>query len=172
MKNHFRFFSWLYTTVIALLGFAGCSDDPGSMADMYGVPTADYKYMGKVTDENGNPIKGINVVFQKHSYGDVAPEVFRIETDKNGRYSTDYLKHSLSSEDIYQVLYTDVDGEENGGHFEDKIIETHKRDKHKTGEGNSWYKGKFILSTEVKLEAKPSEDNDETDNNENNESNE
>ena len=167
MKNHFRFFSWLYTAVIALLGFAGCSDDPSSMADMYGVPTADYKYMGKVTDENGNPIKGINVVFQKHSYGDVAPEVFRIETDKNGRYSTDYLKHSLSSEGIYQALYTDVDGEENGGHFEDKIIEIHKMDKQKTGEGNSWYKGKFELTTEVKLEAKPSEDN-----NENNESNE
>jgi hypothetical protein len=33
MKNHFRFFKWLYTTVIALLGFAGCSDDPSSMAD-------------------------------------------------------------------------------------------------------------------------------------------
>lgn len=172
MKTDFRFFKWLYTTVIALLGFAGCSDDPGSMADMYGVPTADYKYMGTVTDEEGNPIKGINVVFQKHSYGDVAPEVFRIETDKDGRYSTDYLKWSLSSEGIYQALYTDVDGEENGGHFEDRIIETYKMDKHKTGEGNSWYKGKFELTTEVKLEAKPAEDNDETDNNENNESNE
>ena len=172
MKTDFRFFSWLYTAIIALLGFAGCSDDPGSMADMYGVPTADYKYMGKVTDENGNPIKGINVVFQKHSYGDVAPEVFRIETDKDGRYSTDYLKWGLSSEDIYQALYTDVDGEENGGHFEDKIIETYKMEKEKIGEGNGWYNGKFELTTEVKLKAKPAEDNDETDNNENNESNE
>ena len=172
MKNHFRFFSWLYTAVIALLGFAGCSDDPSSMADMYGVPTADYKYMGKVTDENGNPIKGINVVFQMHSYGDVAPEVFRIETDKNGRYSTDYLKHSLSREDIYQVLYTDVDGAENGGEFEDRVYMIHNMKRQQTSDGNGWYSGKFELSAEVTLKAKPAEENNETDNNENNESNE
>ena len=171
MKNHFRFFSWLYTAVIALLGFAGCSDDPGSMADMYGVPTADYKYMGTVTDEEGNPIKGINVVFQG-SRNSLHKEFHRVVTDENGRYLTDYLKWSLSSEGIYQALYTDVDGEDNGGHFEDRIIETYKMEKEKTGEGNSWYNGKFILSTEVKLEAKPAEDNDETDNTENNESNE
>jgi putative lipoprotein (rSAM/lipoprotein system) len=171
MKNHFRFFKWLYTTVIALLGFAGCSDDPSSMADMYGVPTADYKYMGTVTDEEGNPIKGINVVFQG-SRNSLHKEFHRVVTDENGRYSTDYLKWSLSSEDIYQALYTDVDGEENGGHFEDRIIETYKMEKEKIGEGNGWYNGKFELTTEVKLKAKPAEDNDETDNNENNESNE
>ena len=159
MKNHFRFFSWLYTAVIALLGFAGCSDDPSSMADMYGVPTADYKYMGKVTDENGNPIKGINVVFQKHSYGDVAPEVFRIETDKNGRYSTDYIHWDTGG--ISQILYTDVDGEENGGHFEDKVAQTGYMKKEKTGAGDGWYAGKYILSDEIRLYHKPAEDNTE-----------
>ncbi len=167
MKTNFRFFSWLCTTIVALLGFAACDDDKLETIDYpvaYGTPTADYKYMGRVTDEDGNPIKGINIVFQGNG-NSINKELYRTVTDENGRYSTDYIHWNTGG--IYQALYTDVDGEENGGHFEDKIIETHKMDKQKTGEGNSWYQGKFELTTEVKLEAKPSEDN-----NENNESNE
>ena len=173
MKTNFRFFSWLFTTIISLLGFVACDGEETTATDIpaeYGTPTADYKYMGTVTDEDGNPIKGINVVFQEHGYNNVYPEVTRVVTDENGRYSTDYIH--WNSGGIYQATYTDVDGEDNGGHFEDRIIETYKMEKEKTGEGNGWYNGKFILSTEVKLEAKPSVDNSETDNNENNESDE
>lgn len=56
--------------------------------------------------------------------------------------------------DAYQVLYTDIDGEENGGHFEDKIIEIHKMDKTKIKDGERWYQGMFELSAEVKLSRK------------------
>lgn len=168
MKTDFRFFNWLCTAIISLLGFAACDGEKEILYE-YGSPTADYKYMGIVTDEEGNPIKGINVVFQG-SRNSLHKEFHRVVTDENGRYSTDYIHWNTGG--IYQATYTDVDGEENGGHFEDRIIETYKMEKEKTGEGNSWYNGKFILSTEVKLKAKPAEDNDETDNNENNESNE
>ena len=168
MKSYIKFFSWLGTTIISLLGFTACSDKEIPTA-AYASPTADYKYMGTVTDEDGNPIKGINVVFQG-SRNSLHKEFHRVVTDENGRYSTDYIHWNTGG--ISQATYTDVDGEDNGGHFEERIIETYKMDKEKTGEGNGWYNGKFILSTEVKLEAKPSVDNSETDNNENNESDE
>ena len=50
---------WLLTTVIALLGFSSC--DPLDHPVMYGSPTADYKAEGVVTDEDGNPIEGIQI---------------------------------------------------------------------------------------------------------------
>lgn len=173
MKTNFRFFSWLCTTFVALLGFAACDDDKPEEIDIpvaYGTPTADYKYMGTVTDEDGNPIKGINIVFQSNS-NSLNKELYRTITNENGQYSTDYIHWSAGS-GIYQATFTDVDGDENGGHFEDAVIKTHKMNKEQTEKGDGWYQGKFELTTEVKLEAKPSEDNTETDNTENNESNE
>ena len=62
---------------------------------------------------------------------------------------------------ISQILYTDVDGEENGGHFEDKIAQTGYMKKEKTGAGDGWYAGKYILSDEIRLYHKPAEDNTE-----------
>ena len=53
---------WICSLIMTALGFAGCSDDEDTIvADEYGTPYADYKYMGTVTDENGKPIEGINV---------------------------------------------------------------------------------------------------------------
>ena len=145
---------WICSLIMTALGFAGCSDDEDTIvADEYVTPYADYKYMGTVTDENGKPIEGINVVFQKHGYKNY-PELFRIETDKSGKYETDYLDWTMGANAAYQVLYTDIDGEENGGHFEDKILEIHKMDKTKIKDGEHWYQGMFDLSAEVKLSRK------------------
>ena len=45
---------WICSLIMTALGFAGCSDDEDTIvADEYGTPYADYKYMGTVTDENG-----------------------------------------------------------------------------------------------------------------------
>ena len=54
----------LCVAVLGVLGFSACSDDPEGHWVAYGSPTADYKYMGTVTDEAGNPIEGINVVLR------------------------------------------------------------------------------------------------------------
>lgn len=71
---------WICSLIMTALGFAGCSNDEDTIvADEYGTPYADYKYMGTVTDENGKPIEGINVVIQKHGYKNY-PELFRIES--------------------------------------------------------------------------------------------
>ena len=135
-----------------MLGFSTCSEE---MTSAYGTPTADYMYMGKVTDEDGDPIKGINVILQKHEYGGKYTDVLKVVTDRNGRYSTDYIYWSLT----------------------DGISQTGYMKKEKTGAGDGWYAGKYILSDEIRLYHKPAEDNteeegDDSTNNENNESNE
>ena len=72
--------------VVSLLGFSACEGDANKEALYeYGTPTADYKYMGTVTDEEGNPIEGINVVFQA-SGNMLNKEFHRVATDKNGKY--------------------------------------------------------------------------------------
>jgi len=155
MKNYgLKLWSWICTMVVSLLGFSACEGDANKEASYeYGTPTADYKYMGTVTDEEGNPIEGINVVFQA-SGNMLNKEFHRVATDKNGKYETDYIYYILGSS-IYQALYTDIDGEENGGHFEDKIVEIHKMDKTKVKDGERWYMGVYDLSAEVKLTKKP-----------------
>jgi putative lipoprotein (rSAM/lipoprotein system) len=118
-------------------------------------PMRDIRLTLKVTDEDGNPIEGISVVFQASS-NMLNKELHRVATDKNGKYETDYIYYILGSS-IYQALYTDIDGEENGGHFEDKIVEIHKMDKTKVKDGERWYMGVYDLSAEVKLTRKPAE---------------
>ena len=51
-----KFIRAIFVAILGLLGFAACGDDPGLGLCAYGSPTADYKYMGTVTDEEGNPI--------------------------------------------------------------------------------------------------------------------
>ena len=53
----------LLSGVLVLLGFTACdSDGPGNELCEYGTPSADYQVKGKVLDQTGKPIKGVQVV--------------------------------------------------------------------------------------------------------------
>ena len=54
---------WLCTLLLGVLGFTACEkeDEIGDTPAAYGTPTADYIFEGVVTDQAGNPIKGIEV---------------------------------------------------------------------------------------------------------------
>lgn len=52
---------WLSATLLPVLGFAGCGN-PGDSPDLYGTPTSDYQFKGRVTDADGKPVEGIKVV--------------------------------------------------------------------------------------------------------------
>ena len=58
---------------LALLGFAGCSgdgDDFPEQPSLYGAPvnTMDYRVLGMVTDEDGKPLKDIQVIIDKFTW--------------------------------------------------------------------------------------------------------
>jgi hypothetical protein len=93
----------LLTRLFTLFGFSL------TCVACYGVMEADYNpewgASGRVVDEDENPIPGIKV-----SLGD-SEDI----TDSKGRF---YLHSSESG----TLIFTDVDGEENGGEFESRHI--------------------------------------------------
>lgn len=117
-----RISAWL----LCLIGFGSsvaCS--PGMVADEYGSPYASFEVKGKVTDQQGNPIPGIQVTCD-------AMYIQPVYTESDGSYALD--GDGFPREKI-QVSFEDVDGEENGGLFAARSVSVetvHVKD----GDGN------------------------------------
>ena len=153
MKNFFvKLTKMLSVAVLGVMGFSACSDDPRSGAVAYGTPTADYKYLGSVTDEAGNPIEGINVVMSG-VINATAHSSLTLKTDKYGKFSTVPL--SATATRIETIDFVDVDGPDKGGDFQSQTItlQDMKRTQVKEGD-NAWYVGEFEYSADVKLKKK------------------
>ena len=114
--------------LLSLLGFASaCDREP---VEMYGVPRADTRTQGRVTDKSGNPIPGIQV----RSNG--APSK-AVRTMADGSY--DIADESASR--TAWLTFTDTDGPENGGQFAEKSVEVHRSRPH--GKGRRLVRGRF-----------------------------
>lgn len=128
-----RFIYFLFV----LLGFGAVACDNGSMDDVvaeYGCPHINFSLKARVVDEAGNPIAGIEV-----------------QTKENDFYADNYsdaegnidLNVSMWPDTNIDLVFTDVDGAENGGEFE--ALELNIADKVeqvKEGSG-SWYEGGY-----------------------------
>ena len=142
----------LCTLLLGVLGFTSCEkeDEIGDTPAAYGTPTADYIFEGVVTDQAGNPIKGIEVqidgFFERGTL-----RTLKHETAADGTYFTNIYKECGF---VRSITYTDVDGEENGGEFESLTIKPDDMEKLKLRDGEGWYGGVFKLSAEVKLKNK------------------
>ncbi len=134
----FNFANWLLTAVISLLGFSACSNSDNGMLCMYGTPTFDYQAEGCVTDEEGNPIEGIQlkVTLQKTSQDSSDSEI--IFSDKDGEFTTPKYYDRM----IFSLTAEDIDGAKNGGEFESKQIDLTKMklELDKTN-ADGWYEG-------------------------------
>ena len=100
----------LLLAAASLLGFATACENKRTV-DMYGTPYIDYNVRGKVTDKEGNPIKGIEV-------NDKANKITST-TGGDGSYE-------LSGEEWSRnvtLTFTDIDGPENGGEFVEKTVD-------------------------------------------------
>ena len=149
----------LLSGVLVLLGFTACdSDDPGNGLCEYGTPSADYQVKGKVLDPTGKPIKGVQVVVKDlNAYfvkgeKDYVVDYDTVYTDVKGEFESD--KAHTFSIGSQEVLFHDVDGEENGGGFESATLKTNQMDISQIKEGGSWYSGAYELKAEVKLSPK------------------
>lgn len=99
---------------MAVLGFFGAScekaleaeESEGGMLLMYGSPTVEYTVKGVVTDEEGNPIKGIKVT-------PVYNDSYSLTTSKKGEFSDAFY----STANCPYYIFEDIDGEKNGGLF-------------------------------------------------------
>lgn len=134
--------------LLGALGFAGCSE---SFSCEYGTPSVDFTVKGKVTDSEGTPIKGIVVSSKSvQSYDD--GNGLNAVTDENGEFVTNKVKEFGVGGTL---VFTDVDGAENGGDFEtyEKELLHSERTQIKEGDGN-WYQGEYEVTVDVKLRKK------------------
>lgn len=161
MKNTIKdIWKLLAAAVLGLLGFASC-EIIGVGRVMYGEPHADFKALGKVSDEAGNPIEGIRVAISQHRHYDNTPEVIfdqndwydndTVFTDDKGSYLLD--RSVFSAPDDVTIVFEDVDGEEHGGEFlpetlKTVVVRTKKGDK-------NWYSGAFEAKIDATLKKNP-----------------
>ena len=148
----------LCSAILALLGFASCENILGGGLYEYGTPTIDYKVMGTVSDETGEPIKGIRVTFRAtESIADDGTPRFITEshlTDEQGRYAIGEQSDQDSWDE--RLIVEDVDGEANGGLFVNDTIDleralhNNRGEQYKKGDGD-WYWGGYEVNVDVTL---------------------
>ena len=111
--------------MMVLLGFNGCS---GEAPCMYGSPYALHTIKGKVENNSGSAIKGIQVICNaKNSW--IKPDTF--------------------TEATYKLICKDIDGDTNGSYKNDSIeVEFKKSD---LSNGKDWFEGEATKNVTIKL---------------------
>lgn len=170
----------LLGALLGVLGFASCEgltidlrtrgegngDNAGKNDNrflcMYGQPSVRWQASGKVTDSNGNTLKGIRVAVRAHKHMANTPGVIydrndwyyddTLYTDADGLYKLEKRLTSFTAPDDATIVFEDIDGSANGGWFASqtatpKIKQTQKGD-------NSWYGGAYAVEADVKLKKK------------------
>ena len=153
----------LLSGALALLGFAGCTNI-NDAPDLYGTPSVDYKVIGTVTNEQGKPLKDIQVIVKNPngwSYYDdntsresLPPQVIpdTLYTDKDGKFTSNNV-HAISVSK-FTVEIQDIDGEANGGEFLQKQFTKNDFNEKRIKKGKGFYKGEYEYSKTVQLKRK------------------
>lgn len=133
--------------LLSLLGFTACKEE---MRCEYGTPSVDYSVKGRVTDSNGNPIKGI-VVSSTGVTDSATGKGLEAVTAEDGSFVTNQV-HEFGI--FGKLLFTDADGAENGGEFATKTVDLNALPKSQVTEGDSWYSGQYEVTADVELRKK------------------
>ena len=153
----------LLSGALALLGFAGCTNI-NDAPDLYGTPSVDYKIIGTVTDEQGKPLKDIQVIVKNPngwSYYDdntsresLPPQVIpdTLYTDKDGKFTSNNV-HAIGISK-FTVEIQDIDGEANGGEFLQKQLTKNDFNEKRIKKGKGFYNGEYEYSQTVQLKRK------------------
>ena len=152
----------LIAFLFTIMGFSSCrescfEDSFGSVE--YGCPTVDYKVKISVSnEENNKSIEGIQATFYDY-IGDIEDNLYLGYTDDtlyssaNGQING-IIRHYSDTRPLV-IKLEDVDGEKNGGEFEDKevIIKAPRTNMIEEGTGN-WNRGTFLLEEDLTMTKK------------------
>ena len=148
-----------FAMLLALLGIGGCQDLPEEeeMRLMYGTPTAQFSVKGKVTDEKGNAIQGLQVILGNRFYDNSSVTYDHhyfpddtLTTDSDGVYQ--FESSRIFPIENLQVDVNDIDGAAGGGEFNSATTVVRNIE---YKDGNGWYRGKAdIKVSDIKLEKK------------------
>ena len=129
--------NWLLVSMATLLGLNTACDL--STTEEYGCPYADFHVKGKVTDPNGVPIPGIQVSMD-YDFD---------TTDAEGQYAVQSGRIP-GNETVFDVVFSDVDGAENGLFKNDTVPVTFQQSELTGGDG--WYEGSATQTLNVTLQ--------------------
>ena len=106
----------IIVAILALLGFStACSKDDPKLIAMYASPYAEYKLSSKVTDQDENPIEGIQVDYYYFFQTDEQLHPMFEPVYSNGEGMAKIDEHTFGvSNGTIRVTATDIDGEQNG----------------------------------------------------------
>lgn len=158
MKVRFhRWYNALLTTLLSLLGY-GCESNSmdmyGTPVVEYGVPHADYIVKGVVTDEAGAPVEGIKTSLKHFWMGQdtiYVDGVDSFQTDDTGYYQLQYEGMRNSA---MKLIVEDIDGEANGGEFQNDTLDVDFDKAIQTKKGEGWFTGAFELYKDIILKKK------------------
>ena len=176
---------WLLMSVMGMFGLTSChchtevaqepvvGDEPdsieqpvprgGEMALMYGVPTMDFVVKGRVINEQGSPVKGMQVILVNQTV-DIAPD----RMDLDNPYVQDYIERASDTTDaqgvfechvkdvpvdVQRVIVRDIDGKTNGS-YEDQMVDILFTEADQSGERKGWYMGKRIKDVDITVSKK------------------
>lgn len=131
------------------LGTTGC------YPCMYGSLTADFSAKGRVIDEDGQPIQGLQVTLGHRWHGEnydgtSYKPIDSLKTGPNGEYEV-FFASTIPILNL-QVDVNDIDGEANGGNFESATVLV-KDIQYENGKG--WYEGEAAVEVpDIKLKKK------------------
>ncbi len=95
-------FNALLTMVLAFFGCEG-----GGIECLYGSPYTMYKYAGSVTNEQKEPLKGVQVSIKAPKYDNRKMNYEPIFTREDGQFSG-VIRYEPSSVDTLNVVFTDT----------------------------------------------------------------
>ena len=153
--------NWALAGILSLLGFTGCGKDDnggGEISVEYGVPSANFKVLGRVTNEQGQPLGGMRVVASEvTTIWDKGPEqcysgLLRdtVYTASDGSFVREY---SLFPADSVYIHMKIEDSAEPSVYDSDSVTVGFAKGDLKGGD-NHWFKGEAEKVIDVKLKAK------------------
>lgn len=127
MDKAYRFYlavsNKLLAGVLTLLGFSitSCGAD-----DEYGSPYTTYEIKGKVVNEEGNAIPNIQVIIPAPD-ASIEEDIYirrdTLLTNNSGEFNKQINDSFFGGDATIKIAAKDIDGEANGGSFEDTITE-------------------------------------------------
>ncbi len=151
MKLLAKWYSSMLSALLTALGFGSCGVNQGDQPPptIYGVPNVDFTVKGVVTDQNGNPIAGIQVQ-SLHDGNVLATDT----TDASGSY--ELPRQSDMALDYGKVLMaTDTNPDRKGGAFDTARVEFRELPRKQVVKAaNIFDEGAFELTGNLKMKKK------------------
>lgn len=145
MDKTYRFYLAISNKILAgLLALLGFSNTSCSPVDEYGSPYATYEIKGKVVNEKGAAIPDIQVIIPAPDPDNEEDQfVYRdtLLTNSTGEFNKRLEVGSFGEDVTFKIATKDIDGEANGGLFEDTVTKVAFKKEDLKGKDGNWYYG-------------------------------